>query len=58
MAKYSVTIKVEANSVEDASKLGNLLQNTANVVAYADIVKLLEKVKQNPSIVRTALKFI
>lgn len=58
MAKYQVTIKVEADSVEAATKLGNLLQNTANVVAYADIVKLLEKVKQNPSIVRTALKFI
>lgn len=58
MAKYTINIKAEAANADEATKLGNLMQNTVNVVALADIIKLLEKVKQNPGIVRTALKFI
>lgn len=58
MAKYNVSVKVEAASVADAQKLGDLLQHAATAVAYDDIVKLLGKVKANPGIVKTALKFI
>ena len=36
----------------------NLIQNAVNKVEQKDIIRLLEKVSQNPGIVKTALKFI
>ena len=58
MKEYNITIKVQTETPAACLELGNLLQNTVNVVAHNDIVKLLTKVKQNPSIVKTALRFI
>ena len=58
MNNYKITISVPSDSPEDAKKLATLLQQTAAVVAYDDIVKLLSKVATNPGIVKTALKFI
>ena len=58
MAQYDIKIRVQTETPAACQELGNLLQNTVNVVAHNDIVKLLTKVKQNPSIVKTALKFI
>ena len=58
MKAYDIKIRVETENPADCQTLGNLLQNAVNVVAHSDMVKLLSKVKQNPSIVKTALKFI
>ena len=55
---YTITLKVAAPDLAAAQNLGNLLQNCANTVEHTDIIKLLEKVKKNPSLVKTALKFI
>ncbi len=51
-------ITITANTSEEVQNLANLLQNTVNTVEHADLVKLLTKVKSQPSIVKTALKFI
>lgn len=58
MAKFDLKIRVEVVGATEAQNIGNLLQGAVNKVAYNDIVKLLEKVNQNPDIVKTALRFI
>ena len=58
MTQYDIKIRVQTETPAQCQELGNLLQNAVNVVAHSDMVKLLSKVKQNPSIVKTALKFI
>jgi hypothetical protein len=58
MAQYDIKIRVQTETPAACQELGNLIQNAVNVVAHSDMVKLLTKVKQNPSIVKTALRFI
>jgi hypothetical protein len=58
MAQYDIKIRVQTETPAACQELGNLIQNTVNVVVYSDLVKLLTKVMQNPSIVKTALRFI
>jgi len=58
MRKFKVAITIEAEDGQTVQKVGNLLQNAVNKVEQPDMVKLLEKVAKNPSIVKTALKFI
>jgi hypothetical protein len=58
MAQYDIKIRVETETPAACQEIGNLIQNTVNAVAHSDLVKLLTKVKQNPAIVKTALKFI
>jgi len=58
MTQYDIKIRVQTETPAACQELGNLLQNAVNVVAHNDMVKLLSKVKQNPLIVKTALKFI
>ena len=58
MAQYNITIRVQTETPAQCQELGNLIQNAVNVVAHNDLVKLLTKVKQTPTIVKTALKFI
>ena len=53
-----VSIEIKTNDTNRAKYIGGLVQNTLNVVAEEDIVRLLEKVRQQPCIVKTALKFI
>jgi len=53
-----IRIAVLTETEKECRELGSLLQNAVNVVAHNDLVKLLAKVQQNPSIVKTALKFI
>jgi hypothetical protein len=55
---YKISITTPAPDADGAKKLADLLQSVAQTVDYADIVKLLSKVKKNPAIVKTALKFI
>ncbi len=57
MKKFKVSITIEAESPETVQKVGNLIQNAVNKVEQKDMIRLLEKVAQNPSIVKTALKF-
>lgn len=58
MKKFKVAITIEAETPETVQKVGNLIQNAVNKVEQKDIIRLLEKVSQNPGIVKTALKFI
>jgi hypothetical protein len=58
MKNYDVKIRVSTETPEECMQLGNLLQNAVNAVDNKDLVKLLSKVKENPKIVKTALKFI
>ena len=52
------TLSIPTQDAARAQYIGGLLQNALNVVAEKDLVRLLEKVHQQPSIVKNALKFI
>ena len=58
MKKFKVNITIEAEDANKINKIGNLLQNAVNRVEQPDMIRLLEKVRQNPGIVKTALAFI
>ena len=48
----------EASDPSHVGELANLIQSSVMNIDRNDLVKLLTKVKQNPSIVKTALKSI
>jgi len=58
MALYEAKIKIEASEPTQVGELANLIQFAVQNIDRNDLVKLLTKVKQKPSIVKTALKFI
>ena len=58
MAKYVIKITVESNIPTEVQQVGNLIQGTLNKVDNADVIRLLDKVNKNPSIVKTALNFL
>lgn len=58
MKEYEVKIKITAPNDDTVRNIGNLIQNAVRVVDNSDLAKLLQKVKDNPKIVKTALKFI
>lgn len=58
MAKFQIQINVDCVDFMAAQELNVLTQNAFNKVDSRDMVKLLQKVKANPAIVKTALKFI
>ena len=58
MANFKITISVPAPDAAGAQNLATLLQSVAKVVSHDDMTRLLSKVKANPGIVKTALKFI
>ena len=58
MAKYVVKITIESNNSTEVQQVGNLIQGTLNKVDNADVIRLLDKVNKNPSIVKTALNFL
>ena len=58
MAKYVVKITVESNIPTEVQQIGNLIQGTLNKVDNADVIRLLDKVNKNPSIVKTALNYL
>ncbi len=58
MAQYEVKIRMNASSSDEVKALGNGLQNAVNNIDHNDLQKLLNAVAKNPSIVKTALKFI
>ncbi|MCQ2607741.1 MAG: hypothetical protein MJ197_03540 [Bacteroidales bacterium] len=58
MAQYIVKININAESATEVKNLGNGIQNAVNNIAHEDLQKLLNAVAKNPSLVKTALKFI
>lgn len=58
MKSYKISLTVETESPDHAKHLASLLQSMVKTVAYADFIRLLEAVKTNPKIVKTALKFL
>lgn len=58
MTQYEVKIRMNASSTDEVKALGNGLQNAVNNIDHNDLQKLLNAVAKNPSIVKTALKFI
>lgn len=58
MRKFKVGITIEADTTETVKQLGNLIQNAVDKVEQEDIIKLLSKVAKNPTIVKTALRYI
>jgi len=58
MPKYSFKINLAANGETEAKNIATLLQQTVAVIDKDDLTRLLTKVVNSPSIVKTALKFI
>ena len=58
MPKFVVKIEVDADSPQQVQQLGNLVQHAITHIPHDDLARLLSKVKENPGIVKTALKFI
>ncbi len=58
MNKYKISITTMAESAEKAQALAELLQDVANKVSYADMIKLLMAVRKDPSVVKVAIKFV
>lgn len=58
MLKATMKIRIENPDKETIQHLSNLIQSTVNNVDHYDMIRLLEKVKSNPKIVKKALKFI
>jgi len=58
MAKYKISINIEATQPAKVQRLGNLIQGAVNNVQQDDIIKLLEKVNRDPSVVKTALNWM
>jgi hypothetical protein len=58
MKTFKIGITIKAETPDTVKEVGNLIQNTVNLVEQEDIVKLLTKVVKNPSIIKKALKFI
>ena len=58
MAQYELKIRMNASSSDEVKALGNGLQNAVNNIDHNDLQKLLNAVAKNPSLVKTALKFI
>jgi hypothetical protein len=51
-------IKIPGNSVMEIDETASLLQDFMNNATPADVRKLLLAVKNKPSVVKTALKFL
>lgn len=56
--KMIAKITIENSDKEKIKRLGTLMQYAVNHIEHDDMIRLLEKVKQNNSIVKKALKFI
>ena len=56
--KGTAKIVITADSPEQIQELANCIQYAVNSISIDDLTKLLMKVKENPSIIKTALKFI
>ena len=58
MPKLIAKIEIENDEVGKIKELGTLIQHVVKSVDHNDMIKLLTKVKANPKLVKTALKFV
>jgi hypothetical protein len=56
--KTTINIQVQSDSLLKVKRMENLLQNVVKKVNHDDFLLLLQKVNDNPSVAKTALKFI
>jgi hypothetical protein len=55
---HKAQITINNDNMLKAQKLETLIQGALNKVNHEDFIKLLQKVNEKPSVVKTALKFI
>ena len=58
MKQFDAKIRINAENAEDCREIANSLQFLMSNISQEDIKKLLNKVRSNPNILQTALKFI
>jgi hypothetical protein len=51
-------IRIQGESQADVDELALLLQNAVDTVSPACLYKLLSAVRKNPTVIKTALKFL
>jgi len=56
--KNHITIQIQSESLLKVKRMENLLQNVVKKVNHDDFLLLLQKVNDNPSVAKMALKFI
>lgn len=56
--KIKAPIMIEASTIDKCSMIANLTQHMVKIVPEDDLIKLLDKVRENPSLVQKALKWI
>lgn len=58
MPKFKISVTTELRDEAEASEVSRLLGSTFTKVETEDLKKLLRAVEKNPSLVKTATKFI
>ena len=58
MKQFDTKIRINAENADECREIANSLQFLMNNISQEDIKKLLNKVRSNPNILQTALKFI
>ncbi len=56
--KNHITVQVQSDSLLKIKRMESLLQNVVKKVNHDDFLLLLQKVNDNPSVTKAALKFI
>jgi len=55
---FPVRLVVEATSTEEAEKVAAAIQKIYRAASNPELIKLAEAVEKNPSLVKTALKYL
>lgn len=55
--QYKLSIKVDASGEAEVKQLGTQLQKVLSTSDKQDVIRLLEKVAKNPSLIKTAIRF-
>jgi len=58
MAHYNVPITIEARDQTELMLVTSAVQDLILKVGNANLIRLAEKIKKNPAIIKTALKYI
>lgn len=58
MNEYILKIRMQAENTDKVKELGSLLQFAVSNIKHDELVKLLTSVRNNPNIVKTAIKFL
>jgi len=57
-ATYTIPIEITASSKDELSATASAIQIILKHVSSSNLIKLASKIKANPSLVQTALKYI